>query len=94
MFYYEKLGRKVWRCQILVHFSCAKQIIKKTASLKYIILVYKKELFWAVSDLWNDFECFEGAELRNELSISLSRQDFLQCPSFSLKNGKNAIQTL
>jgi len=27
MFYYEKLGRKVWRCQILLHFSCAKQII-------------------------------------------------------------------
>ena len=54
----------------------------------------QKQIFWVVSDLWIDFGCFEAAELKNELSFSLSRQDFLQYHIFCLKNGKNVIQTL
>jgi len=56
--------------------------------------IQKKNFFWDVSDLWIDFECFEAAEFKNEISFSLSRQDFLQYHNFSLKNGKNAIRTL
>jgi len=54
----------------------------------------QKKLFWVVSDLLIDYEWFEAAELKHELSYSLSRQEFLQYHNFSLKMEKNAIRTL
>jgi len=49
---------------------------------EYYTDIQKKNFLRVVSDLWIDFECFEAAELKNELSFSLSRQDYLQNHNF------------
>ena len=71
-------------------------LLCKAMLVRYQLLHWytKKNFFWVVSDLWIDFECFEAAELKNELSFSLPRQRFFAISQLYFKNGKKAIQTL